>query len=208
MVHPLPLPFPFLLPVPVLALVPVPLTPTLKVTRLIMQVVQYPTAKGKIGKRLELCRYHGTRGEFITEMLAKYREFLLHQHIARWQAEQLALLRLKLVMLKAIVGTLDFSEDYTSKPAVEIPSDYRISKGVAILPALMEHRVPLTPEEGVDAEEFFTQQAAYFFIADDKKKDPNVVKYAMERIMRDAAEAGVDYDDFFLSSDGCVLLLL
>ena len=120
----------------------------------------------------------------------------------RVSGEQLALLRRKLVALKALLGTLDFSEDYSSKPATEIPSDYRTTRGVSLLPALMEHRVPLDPQEGATAEEFFTQQAAYFFVGDDKRKDPNVVKYALERIMRDAEAAGVEYTDFFLSSDG------
>ena len=164
-------------------------------------VVHGRTRAGKENKVLRMM-YQTTPApvylEYVTE---KLRAFIVHNYIAKWQAEQFKE-SIDTFPPDSILSAVDFAENYTFQPFQEVQSMHWMQYQITILVHICYRWNPLyLADPSSDAPKLLTEY--HYYISDSNEHDTLFVQHCFALHWRHITERGIKPNEHIVWSDGC-----
>lgn len=134
--------------------------------------------------------------ELVQYLKPTLQRFITHNFVARWQDEQ-SKLALKSLHEGVILSYIDFAENYTFQPGVEVQSEYFTSFTCTIL-VHITYRVVVNRSTKVQK----IVKESHFYISDDKEHDTLFVQHCMLKHWKWLDQHGINPKQHVVFSDG------
>ena len=137
---------------------------------------------------------------FLDHAASKMEQFVLHQHVAKWQDNEFRACANSL-QPGEIMSLVDFAENYSFKGQDEIQSQHWFNFQITILVHIMYSINPgYNPH---DAKSKRLNTVYYYYLSDDRKHDSLMVQHCLSLHWRRLRESGVSPSRHVVWSDGC-----
>ena len=164
-------------------------------------VVHGRTRAGKENKVMRMLYKTTPAPVFLEYLTLKLRPFIVHNYIAKWQAEQFKE-SLDTFPPDSILSAVDFAENYTFQPFHELQSMHWTSHQITILVHICYRWNPVyLADRGSDAPKLLTEY--HYYISDDQEHDTLFVQHCFALHWRHITDRGITPNEHIVWSDGC-----
>ena len=165
------------------------------------KVVHGRTRAGKENKVLRMMYQSTAAPIFVDYLKQKLSNFIIHNYIAKWQAEQFKV-SINTFPPDSILSAVDFAENYTFQPYQEPQSMHWLQHQITILVHICYRWNPLfLADPGSNEPKLLTEY--HYYISDTMEHDTLFVQHCFALHWKHITDRGIKPNEHIVWSDGC-----